>query len=158
LIAFLDSDDRWLPRKLELQLGVLGSDPSLGFVTAMARVVFEADAPHPRWMAALEQRGLLPEAISTLVVRRETFEEVGGFDPALPRTEDFDWRLRALEAGVRHRQLSEPLIEYRVHGGNMSHNRDAQLDQTLDALRRSLRRRRDGSLSRGSSDVDPDVV
>lgn len=33
-------------------------------------------------------------------VRRETFDRVGGFDPALPRREDWEWGIRVLECGV----------------------------------------------------------
>lgn len=137
LIAFLDSDDRWLPNKLERQIEVLNSEPSLGFVTTMARIVVEPGVPRPQWTPALNDGDLLPEALgSTLLVRRDVLEKVGGFDPEFLGSGDFDWRLRANDAGIPNRQLPEALIEYRLHGSNMSNDRRALLDGSLDALPR----------------------
>lgn len=148
LIAFLDSDDVWMPHKLECQLEVLRSSPSLGFVTAKARIFFEPDAPRPDWMAALQPGGLLPRHLgSTSLMHRKTFEGLGGFDPAWPGSEDFDWMIRADEARIANLEIPEALVHYRLHGANISYGREAQLDRTLDILRASILRRRISSIN-----------
>ena len=48
-------------------------------------------------------------------MRREVFEAVGGFDPALPGYEDWDLYLGALEQAGRGRRVPEVVLDYRRH-------------------------------------------
>lgn len=57
---------------------------------------------------------------------RPLFDEVGGFDPALPTTQDYDLWFRMIMAGARFRHMPEVLIESRQH--------DEQGSKKLDHL------------------------
>lgn len=56
---------------------------------------------------------------STCLMRRELYEQVGGFDPAFRAFEDWDFWLTALERGWHGLQVPELTFEYRRHGGSM---------------------------------------
>jgi GT2 family glycosyltransferase len=66
----------------------------------------------------------------TMVMRREAFELVGGFDPALQPAEDLDWSFRAAEAEVVILRLSRVVLKRRVHPDSLT--------QDLAASRRAL--------------------
>ena len=106
LVAFLDSDDEWLPGKLAAQVSALDQAParlgalSTGFV--LHRVAgggrFERMpvADSAGWLASLLD-GCTVSPGSTLLVRRACFDEIGLFAEDLPRFEDWDWLLRLIE-------------------------------------------------------------
>ena len=97
-----NSDDQWLPRKLELQLAALKDAPSDKAVSCHGVHMhlldhgIERDQPlgsSADWMLRLTLGcDLSPGA--TLLARREAFARVGLLDEALPRFEDWDWLLR----------------------------------------------------------------
>jgi glycosyltransferase involved in cell wall biosynthesis len=105
LVAFIDSDDEWLPTKLERQVAVMEhAGPSLGglctaFRLARTRTGYAEDR-YPRakgtWAEALLD-GCFVSPGSTLMARRECFETVGMLDDSLKRFEDWDWLLRLVE-------------------------------------------------------------
>jgi glycosyltransferase involved in cell wall biosynthesis len=116
-VAFLDADDVWLPRKLELQMPLF--DGSVGLVHC--GVEFGATIQLPRVDGDVANALLLlePDVIhgpgSTVVVPKRVAEEIGGFDASLPASEDWDFIYRVATrygaAGV-----PEPLVRYRKHG------------------------------------------
>lgn len=131
-IAFLDSDDIWLPHKLEKQLFVMESNPNLGLVHSLTEVIDEQGQPLSRETASrfsLYQRaidrGYTYEAmslrcvmfLSTVMVRRACFNDVGLFDPCIPACEDWDWYLRfAIKYQIAI--LATPLVAFRFHEGH----------------------------------------
>jgi glycosyltransferase involved in cell wall biosynthesis len=147
IVAFLDGDDEWLPRKLERQL-LLFRDPAVG-VAYTRRVLMDAagnDLPTPVGIFA---RGLVYDALlaqnfvcfSSAAVRREVFESVGLFDPSLPLAIDYDFWLRA----ARHFEfdcVDEPLVRYRTGHTSLSSRITERVAVVLSILRRSLVRRR----------------
>ena len=116
-VAFLDSDDQWLPRKLELQLAALKAAPAETAVSCHGVYMHLLDhgiereqplAASVDWSLRLALGcDLSPGA--TLLARREAFARIGPMDEALPRFEDWDWLLRYACAGGRVGALREPL-------------------------------------------------
>jgi glycosyltransferase involved in cell wall biosynthesis len=100
LIAFLDSDDIWLPGKLFRQVSAMqqyGWDASCtGFVLVEpgGREVVAPDLPTKALSLADLVWGCVVSPGSTLLCRRSLFANVGLFDTALKRLEDWDWLLR----------------------------------------------------------------
>jgi glycosyltransferase involved in cell wall biosynthesis len=107
LIAFLDSDDVWLPRKIETQVAALEARGHE--LTAMAcgwvvidpvRQINYCRVPREATQVADFASGCWFSPGTTVVVARTAFDVVGPFDPALRRLEDLDWFLRyALKGG-----------------------------------------------------------
>jgi len=124
-IAFLDADDEWLPRKVELQLAALRARPECHWVYSDAYIARESGPARK----SIGQRTtlhagdilnalLLEDFISspTPLVARQVLEELAGFDesPQKRGVEDWDMWLRLARA---HKVLcvGEPLAIYRVH-------------------------------------------
>ncbi len=124
LVAFLDSDDEWLPHKLERQLSALRRRPEAALAYARfalcekGRDVTARYRPFPEECSA---RGLLRTncvgTASTVVARRAVLEKIGGFDEGLPSCQDWDAWLRMARHGALVR-VPEVLAKYHhLHGG-----------------------------------------
>jgi glycosyltransferase involved in cell wall biosynthesis len=133
-IAFVDADDIWLPGKLEAQLNLLErssgarmaysawhvwpsivAEPDQELLAALRR---ELDSPE-RWQGP--SGDIYPELLqdcavwtSTVVVDRELFQQVGGFDAGLRIGEDYDLWLR-LSRVTPILRVPAPLALYRMH-------------------------------------------
>lgn len=146
LIAFLDSDDRWLPEKLRLQVpfhqrsGVRITHTRERWLRN-GRVVSQKGQKHRRegdiFHDALKKCIIGP---STVMLHRELLEEHGGFDEELEVAEDYElWlRLTAREGvGYLDRELTE---KHAGHGDQLS-ERYGQIEGfRIDALRGLLLR------------------
>jgi GT2 family glycosyltransferase len=139
-VAFQDSDDEWLPGKLERQMARLTA-PGAEFVAAYCGMIVigspDPDAPatgrpEVRYVppakipaTALEGRieGLLVRhsVISTqmLVARRAVLEEIGGFDESLPILIDWECALRLAQRGPIA-CVDEPLVIQRFSPNSLS--------------------------------------
>ena len=121
-IAFLDSDDRWVPDKIARQVAVLEARPKIGLVLTGIRDV----NPDGTLRNAFSRRSNLPEdghllkyvlrnpamCPSSALVRTAVVRSVGAFDPTLRTAEDLDLHLRI---ALRHQiaVIDEPLVLYR---------------------------------------------
>ena len=123
LVVFLDADDLFESTYLERATEALAERPDLGFVCCALQAFGRASyrwKPPPYSIAEAVGRGACGH-IST-VFRREIWQAVGGFDPALPAYEDVDFWLRALELGFRGLILDAALLRYRVRRGSRYHS------------------------------------
>jgi glycosyltransferase involved in cell wall biosynthesis len=98
-VAFLDSDDFWLPEKLKAQLDLLDAHPGLGACTTgyhnhtnEASWTYKPIKPKS-WVREMAMGCQLGPG-TTLFVRRECYATVGYLDEAMPRLEDLDWLIR----------------------------------------------------------------
>lgn len=116
LVAFLDSDDLWQPTKLEVQVSYMKEHPGISicqteeiWVRDGKRVnPCEKHEKHSGWIF----RECVPLCIvspSAVMLRREAFYALGGFDEGLPACEDYDLWLRASLRYEIH-TLPHPLI------------------------------------------------
>jgi cellulose synthase/poly-beta-1,6-N-acetylglucosamine synthase-like glycosyltransferase len=126
-IAFLDSDDVWLPEKLQMQMDALqqlGADCGVCFTDA--RLVndagldvssFEAHGKHYRQLMGIdpEARAALARSfagfwVSSLLVRSDIVRKVGGFTTDISFVEDRDLHFRlSLVTSVAY--VNKPLIQ-----------------------------------------------
>ncbi len=123
-VAFLDSDDLWLPTKLEQQVAVFREHPGTGMVGGGCRYIDAAGHPLPGEtrcppVLPLEDFQIftaLPGSASNATIRKDVLDHVGGFDPTLLRAEDRDLWIRIAER-YPVRGVPEPTVLIRVHGG-----------------------------------------
>src|SRR5262245_7374679 len=127
LIAFLDSDDVWHPRKLEVQARYLADHPGVGLVAVEAFSDFQvswpalelAAAPAARTVSAAELVVKAYFAPSGVLVRKECLDAAGAFDPALRSAEDRDLWVR-VASRFPVVKLGLPMWCGREHGDNLS--------------------------------------
>lgn len=107
LVAFQDSDDRWLATKLSAQIAALRAMPQARLCyCALLQCYdrFRAVVPGPRIRHVAGD--VLPSLVrdsfvstQTMLVERAALLDIGGFDPALPRLQDWDLALRLAQRG-----------------------------------------------------------
>lgn len=149
-LAFLDSDDAWVPDHLAAQLAAFEAEPGLGLVYGEYHS-YEGDRlvgvfPRRAAPSGHAYAGLLAASLvqtSTAMVPKAIAEQNGPFNERYRIGDEYDWFLR-LSARWPIRFLPRPLVRYRVHGGNLS--RDAvRFNSEMLVIYRGLRD--DASLS-----------
>ncbi|MEA1947109.1 MAG: glycosyltransferase [Thermodesulfobacteriota bacterium] len=100
-IAFLDSDDLWMPRKLKRQVDFFNSNPDACicqteeiWIRNNMRVNPKKRHKKPRGIIFEPSLALCLVSPSAVMIRRSLFKKVGGFDETLPACEDYDLWLR----------------------------------------------------------------
>lgn len=117
-IAFLDSDDDWLPEKLELQVARFRELPdTVGLLYTGSQTLADG-APSETFIPShrgsiygeLLERNVV-HGTSGIMIRRAVVERVGYFDERFPAIEDYDYWLR-VSARYEIDFISAPLFRY----------------------------------------------
>jgi glycosyltransferase involved in cell wall biosynthesis len=133
-VAFLDDDDEWFPRKLELQMEVMRKSPSSVGLVYSGYVVVDSQSGKVLGERVPEKRGDLSKEMlvenhiggtTCALIRRNCFESVGVFDERLPPFEDYDLWIR-LSQQFQFDYVKEALFRYCIHSNNISSNLDAR--------------------------------
>lgn len=131
-LAFLDQDDRWLPRHLEDLAGVLDENPAAGWAYSdfdeidgggnLVTLSFMRahGVRHPKSSITDCIRTDLMVLPSASVLRRAAFEQAGGFDELLVGYEDDDLFVRVFRLGWEHRFVDRSLVRFRIHASGSS--------------------------------------
>lgn len=148
LLAFLDSDDEWLPGKLEAQCALLRSERLSICQTGEIWIRNGARVNPPSHYVkrggdlfdlSLRHCMITP---SSVLMTRALYEAAGGFDPQYPACEDFDLWLRIVPdhpVGLVPRPY---LIRYGGHPGQLSTAYPAQDRFRIRALASLLERKK----------------
>jgi glycosyltransferase involved in cell wall biosynthesis len=137
-VGFLDADDRWEPRKIELQVRAVEANPGAvlcytGKIVAFPGDVVVTTTPFPPdrlWPRMRYENNITP---STVIMRRDALEAAGGFDEKLRACEDWDLWVR-LGPQCKMVTVDEPVTWYRMTEGSMSND----IDRMLTAVSRML--------------------
>ncbi len=133
-IAFLDSDDIWVPEKLGKQIQLCESDAETVLVHTREtwkrcdRIISQRKLKHNRegdvFVDALRKCMIGP---STVMMKKSLFESLGGFREYLEIAEDYELWLR-VTACHRVSYIDEPLIIKRAGHGNQLSEKYGQIE------------------------------
>ena len=135
-LAFQDSDDEWLPRKLEKLLDLLRvAGPEVGAVYS-DMIYVHRDSQSEYFASPDIERGILIDedrldyqvagvGLGSVLIKRECFDRVGNFDEPLPRFIDLDLFIR-MSAQFDFLHCKEPLVKYYASDG-ISANPEAEV-------------------------------
>ena len=133
-IALLDSDDEWLPEKLDKQVKILQSEsPEVGVVCSWSYNIDEkGNYISKRYLPKKDgyiYEDLLstnPISVPTVLIRKECFNRVGLFDDLLNAQEDWDMWIRIAKY-YRFALIKIPLVKYRLHSNQISRNLELKI-------------------------------
>ncbi len=127
-VALLDSDDSWLPKKIELIRQAWQQQPDFALYHSDEIWIRNGKRVNP--MHKHRKRGgwifkhCLPLCVispSTAVIRKSVLEALGGFDPELPACEDYDLWLRLCHAHPVFLLEQALVTRYGGHNDQLSH-------------------------------------
>lgn len=145
MLATLDSDDLWLPRKIERQMEFLATNPGISAAFTLAELFKQYAEPlgnapiQPIWSR------------TTMLIDTAAALSVGAvIDPPGGRGDMVDWLARCGEMGYRLSMLDEVHARRRIRPGSLSYGRDLQRDAGyLHVVRLALERKRLRTVSSG---------
>jgi len=144
-IAFLDSDNRWLPERLQKGLDALARNPNCAVSYGDCYILDEdgkriSDRNMRRYSGFITEQLVKDNCVSfnTSLTRREAIDSVGGFDPNVEVADDYDLWLRI---SVAHEfvYIPEYLAEYRVMTKQISSNKMRRYKSNTVILERFFR-------------------
>jgi glycosyltransferase involved in cell wall biosynthesis len=125
-IAFVDSDDEWLPTKLEKQVQLLEqSEADVGVIYSGCTWIDENGSVvrqiAPRHRGDILDKLLVNNCVpfSSVLLRKSCFDEFGLFDESLRRCPDWDMWIRIAQ-GYQFDFVQESLVRYLFHGESLS--------------------------------------
>jgi teichuronic acid biosynthesis glycosyltransferase TuaG len=130
LVGWLSADDLYLPGKIRAQVEKMMREPEVALVYTdwimidgegrKLRTFRAACPPADEFARAMLKDN--PVNGSSVLIRRECFETAGYFDETLRANVDGDMWFRLLRQGCRFGHIAQPLIKYRWHSSNLSHD------------------------------------
>lgn len=134
LIAFLDDDDRWKDDYLEKMVAKF-EKKEIGVVYCNNDTLADGkiyEGHRERWLKGNVRQqiigGWCPSSTSLVVVRKECFDNVGGFDEALKSFQDYDMWLRLSEVYEFDYVQENLIVKLENHGEQVSMNPYKRLD------------------------------
>lgn len=127
-IAWLSSDDVFLPQKIQMQIELFEKEQSLDLVYT-DWIMIDADGKeikvvrHTPPLSGNYARSIIKGNFingSSVLLRKECFHQAGYFDESLVTDSDGDMWLRLLKHSFNFGHVSMPLLKYRWHSGNLS--------------------------------------
>jgi cellulose synthase/poly-beta-1,6-N-acetylglucosamine synthase-like glycosyltransferase len=149
-VAMLDSDDLWLPHYLERMVEALEHSEGPGFAFTRAWVLdratsrFRKQPWSPRARATTDPQALLGALIeanfvfNSVTIRRTVLRAVGGYDPAILASEDYELWLRLAARGHGAAYVPGPLCICSDRPGSLSHDPRRMAAGLCDTYRKLL--------------------
>jgi glycosyltransferase involved in cell wall biosynthesis len=133
-IALLDSDDEWLPEKLDQQIKVFQNASSeVGVVCSWSYNIDEKGnyiskrcLPKKDGYIYEDLLSTDPISVPTVLIRKECFHRVGLFDNLLNAQQDWDMWIRIAKY-YKFVLIKIPLVKYRIHPNQISKNLEVKV-------------------------------
>jgi len=144
-IARIDSDDEWLPQKLERQFEILLKDPEIKICGTQMRLIKKNEntvLPFENSFYPTESEGIKrwlynganPFCHPSVIYNKEIFKTIGVYDSNYKYAEDIDLWLRAAKY-FKFANTSELLINYTFENKGETYNKIQQGNATLAFVR-----------------------
>ena len=146
-VAFLDSDDLWLPEKLERQIEFMERNSEIGLlgtgcyeVDSGGKMIGKKNFPTENNILQKILIKYNPFIQSSVTIKKEILDKVEGYDENFSESEDYDLWLRIAKY-CQIANLPEPLVMKRYYPENLSPTKDKkQLFFVLEAKKKAILR------------------
>jgi len=130
-IGFLDSDDRWAPKKSERHLEIFNSYPDVDLTFSWWKIINHEGKDLGITGTPVKSQIQLEDLVlenffgpsSTVFVRKKIFDKIGYFDVNLEAAVDLDMWLRIVELQPNNvKIIPEILVDWRIRPGQVTGN------------------------------------
>lgn len=141
-IAWLSSDDYFLPEKIAKQISFM-MDEKVEASFTNYNYINEANEPIEHWARPVFSNNddvyrafLNYNAINgcTVIIKKEVFEQAGYFNPNLRYTQDYEMWIRLLIEGYKIYYLDEELTKFRIHKESGTHKNQLAIQQEVSII------------------------
>lgn len=148
-VALLDSDDTWDKEKLLKVSTFIESNDSIDIIFSRFISIDEHDQKYhiqnlkqefhseKFWSRLITEGNIVYGSNSAVVIRRDCFLQVGGYDVNLKACEDWDLWIR-LAKKFNFAFIPEDLVYIRVHAGNQSGNKKLMLNYFIAVMEKHI--------------------
>lgn len=142
-VAFLDSDDEWLPEKIDRQMNALNKSDSQASYTSVKQVDSDgcintiSRAKYDGDLRSVLLNGNIIGTFSSVIIKTKTISNIGFPNPELPSWQDWEWYLR-LSSTVQFAAVDEPLVIRHNEGDQISRDFNPKKNISYPALRDQL--------------------
>ena len=150
LIAFLDSDDLWVPEKLTMQMAYLAAHTEVYCLIGRLKNFLQEGIDCPAWASdSIFDNSVVAYSPSSLLTYRWVFDRMGGFSPAYRHQDTLDWLNRLRESHIRIGVMPQVLVHRRIHGQNFSRDSAGAARERLALVKRVIDRERNSTVASG---------
>ena len=138
-IAFCDSDDYWLPDKINTQMRYLKEHPDCEIVFTKYENFFENENLKTNTRAMHEKiiENMLKQYLTSAVLKKELFDKYGNFDENFSGVEDCEFVYRLLMKGINIKHCIDKVFYMRrIHGNNVTLNYNKDTVKYITAILR----------------------
>jgi len=121
LIARMDSDDISKENRLDVQRRFLNKNAEVGIIgSSLEKITDDGKTMgvriYPGSPAKVRRSMMIRNAVAhpTVMMRRDVIEQIGKYDEALGKAEDYELWMRAIKMNIQIANLEEPLLFYRI--------------------------------------------
>ncbi len=144
-VALLDSDDEWLPKKLEYAVEYIRNNPAIKIFQCEEIWIRNGKRVNPKIKHKKLSGNIFKESLplciispSAVIIKKEIFSKVGLFDETLPVCEDYDLWLRITKRFTVGLDPRAGVIKYGGHADQLSHAYAAMDIYRIKAMEKHL--------------------